>query len=60
MAEACRALWRVQFLHMLGVEAGVRFSADPEYVHQMRVATGVPGPRRSSTAVFAGRPCGAM
>ena len=39
MAEACRALWREQLLRMLAEEAGVRFSPDPEYVHQMRVAT---------------------
>jgi CHAD domain-containing protein len=39
MAEACRLIWREQLTEMLLNEAGVRFSSDPEYVHDMRVAT---------------------
>jgi len=39
MAEACRAILRAQLAAMLLCEAGVRFSTDPEYVHDMRVAT---------------------
>lgn len=39
MAEACRLIWREQLTQMLLNEAGVRFSSDPEYVHDMRVAT---------------------
>lgn len=38
MAEACRTIWREQLMAMLLNEAGVRYSADPEYVHQARVA----------------------
>jgi CHAD domain-containing protein len=39
MAEACRLIWREQLTQMLLNEAGVRFSSNPEYVHDMRVAT---------------------
>lgn len=39
MAEACRLIWREQLTTMLLNEAGVRLSSDPEYVHDMRVAT---------------------
>ena len=39
MAEACRLIWRDQLTQMVLNEAGVRFSSDPEYVHDMRVAT---------------------
>ncbi len=39
MAEACRLIWHEQLTEMLHLEAGVRFSDDPEYVHAMRVAT---------------------
>jgi len=39
MAEACRLIWREQLTQILLNEAGVRFSSDPEYVHDMRVAT---------------------
>ncbi len=39
MAEACRLIWREQLTAMLLNEAGVRFSSDIEYVHDMRVAT---------------------
>lgn len=39
MAEACRLIWQEQFTAMLLAEAGVRYSSDPEYVHDMRVAT---------------------
>ena len=39
MAEACRLIWREQITAMLLNEAGVRFSANPEFVHDMRVAT---------------------
>ncbi len=39
MAEACRLIWREQLTRMVLNEAGVRFSSDPEYVHDMRVAT---------------------
>ncbi len=39
MAEACRLIWRKQLTAMLLNEAGVRFSENPEYVHDMRVAT---------------------
>ena len=38
MAEACRLIWREQLTAMLLNEAGVRFSDDPEYIHDMRVA----------------------
>lgn len=39
MAEACRLIWREQLTAMLLNEAGVRLADDPEYVHDMRVAT---------------------
>ena len=39
MAEACRLIWREQLTQMVLNEAGVRFSSNPEYVHDMRVAT---------------------
>lgn len=39
MAEACRLHWREQLTAILLNEAGVRFSSDSEYVHDMRVAT---------------------
>lgn len=39
MAEACRLIWREQLTAMLLNEAGVRYSDDPEFVHDMRVAT---------------------
>ena len=39
MAEACRLIWREQLTQMVLNEAGVRYSTDPEYVHDMRVAT---------------------
>jgi triphosphatase len=39
MAEACRLIWREQLTAMLLNEAGVRYSNNPEYVHDMRVAT---------------------
>jgi triphosphatase len=39
MAEACRLIWRKQLTAMLLNEAGVRFSENPEYIHDMRVAT---------------------
>jgi CHAD domain-containing protein len=39
MAEACRLIWREQLTEMLLNEAGVRFSSNPEYIHDMRVAT---------------------
>lgn len=38
MAEACRMLMYQQLLEMIRQEAGVRYSAEIEYVHQMRVA----------------------
>jgi len=38
MGEACRIIWHEQFTNMLLNEAGVRFSADPEYIHDARVA----------------------
>ncbi len=39
MAEACRLIWREQLTQMVLNEAGIRYSTDPEYVHDMRVAT---------------------
>ena len=39
MAELCRRVWDEQLLVMLVNEAGVRYSDDIEYVHDMRVAT---------------------
>ncbi len=38
MGEACRLIWREQLTQMLLNEAGVRFSDNPGYVHDMRVA----------------------
>jgi CHAD domain-containing protein/uncharacterized protein YjbK len=38
MGEACRIIWREQFMKLLLNEAGVRYSDDPEYVHAARVA----------------------
>lgn len=39
VAELCRRIWREQLAHLLLNEAGVRFSDDIEYVHDMRVST---------------------
>ena len=39
MAEAGRLMWRRQLLALLLNEAGARRGEDPEYVHEMRVAT---------------------
>lgn len=38
MGEACRIIWHEQFMKLLLSEAGVRHDADPEYVHDARVA----------------------
>lgn len=38
MGEACRIIWREQFMKLLLNEAGVRYSDNPEYVHDARVA----------------------
>lgn len=38
MGEACRIIWHEQFMALLLNEAGVRYSADAEYVHAARVA----------------------
>lgn len=38
MGEACRIIWQEQFMKLLLNEAGVRYSDDPEYVHDARVA----------------------
>lgn len=38
MGEACRIIWHEQFMKMLLSEAGVRYGADPEAVHDARVA----------------------
>jgi triphosphatase len=38
MGEACRIIWHEQFMKMLMTEAGIRYSPDPEYVHNARVA----------------------
>ncbi|HHW86671.1 MAG TPA: CHAD domain-containing protein [Chloroflexi bacterium] len=38
MGEACRLIWQEQFMKLLLNEAGVRYSDDPEYVHDARVA----------------------
>ena len=38
MGEACRIIWHEQFMKLLLNEAGVRYSDDPEYVHDARVA----------------------
>lgn len=39
MAEAARLIWQEQLMLLLLNEAGVRYADDPEYVHDMRVAT---------------------
>lgn len=39
VAELCRRVWKQQLAQMLIHEAGVRFSKDIEFVHEMRVAT---------------------
>ena len=38
MGEACRIIWHEQLLAVLLNEAGLRHGADPEYVHDARVA----------------------
>lgn len=38
MGEACRLIWQEQFMKLLLNEAGMRYSDDPEYVHDARVA----------------------
>ncbi|MEZ4862932.1 MAG: CHAD domain-containing protein [Caldilineaceae bacterium] len=38
IAEACRLILRAQLMTMLMQEAGVRWSSDIDYVHEMRVA----------------------
>lgn len=38
VADGCRLIWREQLMVMLLNEAGVRYSQDREYVHEMRVA----------------------
>jgi CHAD domain-containing protein len=38
MADACRLIWRKHLMAMLLNEAGVRYSDDIAYVHNMRVA----------------------
>ena len=38
MGEACRIIWHEQLILVLLQEAGVRYSADLEYVHDARVA----------------------
>jgi len=38
MGEACRIIWHEQLMLVLLNEAGVRYSADPDYVHDARVA----------------------
>lgn len=38
MADACRLIWREQLMTMLLNEAGVRYSQERDYVHNMRVA----------------------
>ena len=38
VADGCRLIWREQLMIMLMQEAGVRYSQDREYVHEMRVA----------------------
>jgi CHAD domain-containing protein len=38
VAEACRLIWREQLMTMLLNEAGVRYSQERDYVHNMRVA----------------------
>jgi CHAD domain-containing protein len=46
MADACRLVWRQQLAELLLNEAGVRYSDEIEYVHDMRVAV-----RRMRTAL---------
>jgi len=46
MADACRLFWRRQLGEMLRLEAGVRVDADPEFIHDLRVAI-----RRTRTAL---------
>lgn len=38
VADACRLIWREQLMAMLSNEAGVRYSQERDYVHNMRVA----------------------
>lgn len=38
VADGCRSIWREQLMLMLLHEAGVRYSQEREYVHEMRVA----------------------
>ena len=38
VADGCRLIWREQLMLLLLNEAGVRYSQDREYVHEMRVA----------------------
>lgn len=38
MGEACRIIWHEQIMVLILNEAGVRYSSDPEYVHDARVA----------------------
>lgn len=38
VTTACRLIWQEQLMVMLLKEAGVRYSQDREYVHEMRVA----------------------
>jgi CHAD domain-containing protein len=46
MADACRLIWRQQLAQLVLNEAGVRYSDDIEYVHDLRVAI-----RRTRTAL---------
>lgn len=38
VVDACRLIWRAQLMQILLKEAGVRYSQEREYVHEMRVA----------------------
>lgn len=38
IADGCQLIWRKQFMTMLLQEAGVRYSQEREYVHEMRIA----------------------
>lgn len=38
VADACRLIWREQLMTMILNEAGVRYSQERDYVHNMRVA----------------------
>jgi CHAD domain-containing protein len=38
MGEACRMIWHEQLMTLLLNEASIRYSTDPEYVHDARVA----------------------